>query len=86
MKRLHSSTYKIARRIVIATIGFTVLLVGIVMMIAPGPALIVIPLGLGILGLEFAWARLWLRKIKRTVREQAQRWRPGGHKDEPPPP
>jgi tellurite resistance protein TerC len=57
-------TYKWARRIVIAVVGFTVLAVGIAMLVLPGPAIVVIPVGLGILGLEFAWARHWLHKLR----------------------
>lgn len=57
-------TYKWAKRIAISIVGFTVLAVGIAMIVLPGPAIIVIPLGLGILGLEFAWARRWLHKVK----------------------
>jgi tellurite resistance protein TerC len=57
-------TYKWARRIAIAIVGFTVLIIGIAMIVLPGPAFIVIPVGLGILGLEFAWARHWLHKVK----------------------
>jgi tellurite resistance protein TerC len=57
-------TYKWARRIAITTVGFTVLGVGVAMIVLPGPAIVVIPVGLGILGLEFAWARLWLKKVK----------------------
>lgn len=57
-------TYKWAKRIAVAIVGFTVLAVGIAMIVLPGPAFIVIPVGLGILGLEFAWARRWLRKVK----------------------
>jgi len=60
-------TYKAARRIVIAVLGSTVLAIGVVMIIAPGPALIVIPIGLAILGIEFAWARLWLGHLRRTI-------------------
>jgi tellurite resistance protein TerC len=60
--------YRLARRIVISILGFTVLAVGIAMMVLPGPAFIVIPIGLGILGLEFAWARRWLK----TVKEKAE--------------
>jgi uncharacterized protein (TIGR02611 family) len=56
--------YKWARRIAITVVGFTVLAVGIAMIVLPGPAIVVIPVGLGILGLEFAWARIWLKKIK----------------------
>ena len=37
-------------------VGFTVLLGGIAMLVLPGPALAVIPIGLAILSLEFAWA------------------------------
>lgn len=58
------STYRLAKRIAVALVGGTVLLVGIAMIVLPGPAIVVIPVGLGILGLEFAWARHWLRKIK----------------------
>jgi tellurite resistance protein TerC len=57
-------TYKLARRIAVALAGFTVLAIGIVMIVTPGPAIVVIPIGLGILGLEFAWARHWLAKIR----------------------
>jgi uncharacterized protein (TIGR02611 family) len=57
-------TYKVAKRIVIGVVGGTVLLVGVVMIVLPGPAFVVIPVGLGILSLEFAWARSWLRKVK----------------------
>ncbi len=57
-------TYKWARRIAVGIVGFTVLTVGVAMIVLPGPAFIVIPVGLGILGLEFAWARRWLHKVK----------------------
>lgn len=60
-------TYTWARRIAVAVIGGSIVLVGIAMIVLPGPAIIVIPLGLGILGLEFAWARHWLRKLKTTA-------------------
>ena len=56
--------YKWARRIVISVVGITVLGAGIAMVVLPGPALIVIPLGLAILGIGYAWARAWLRKAK----------------------
>jgi len=58
------STYRLAKRIAIGIVGFTVLLIGIAMIILPGPAFVVIPVGLGILSLEFAWARDWLGRIK----------------------
>lgn len=60
-------TYKIARRIAISIAGATVLLIGIIMIVTPGPALVLIPVGLAILGLEFAWARLWLRRLRERI-------------------
>lgn len=70
VKRTLEATYRIARRIVVGVIGFSVLLLGVVMLITPGPALVVIPVGLGILSLEFAWARHWLRTLRRKIEEQ----------------
>ncbi|HEX9773378.1 MAG TPA: PGPGW domain-containing protein [Steroidobacteraceae bacterium] len=57
-------TYIWARRIAISIVGGTVLLLGVAMLVLPGPGLLVIPLGLAILGVEYAWARLWLRRVK----------------------
>ena len=57
--------YKWMKRIVITLTGCAVLAVGIAMTVLPGPAFIVIPAGLAILGLEFAWARHTLQAIKK---------------------
>lgn len=59
--------YRHARRVLVFIIGSTVLLVGIAMILLPGPALLVIPSGLGILALEFAWARRLLKHIREKV-------------------
>ena len=64
LPRRRPVTYVWARRIAISIVGGTVLLIGIAMLVLPGPGLVVIPLGLAILGVEFAWARAWLRKVK----------------------
>jgi hypothetical protein len=55
------------RRFFVALIGFTVLLLGILMIVLPGPALVVIPAGLAILATEFIWARRALRRCKGVV-------------------
>jgi tellurite resistance protein TerC len=60
-------TYKAARRIAIAAVGATVVLLGILMIVTPGPAFIVIPIGLAILAIEFAWARRWLKRLRETI-------------------
>lgn len=57
-------TYRIARRIVVTVIGITVLLIGVALLVLPGPAILVIPAGLAILGLEYAWARRWLKAVR----------------------
>ena len=43
-------------------VGFTVLLCGLAMLVLPGPALAVIPIGLFLLALEFQWAETWLER------------------------
>ena len=60
-------TYKLAKRVVVAVVGVTVVLVGVVMLVTPGPGLIVIPAGLAILSIEFAWARYWLRRVRASL-------------------
>lgn len=59
-----STAYHWIRRIVISVVGFSVVIIGVLMIVLPGPAVVVIPIGLSILGLEYAWARRWLRKAK----------------------
>ena len=47
-------------RIAFVTAGFTVLAAGLAMLLLPGPALVVIPIGLAMLSLQFAWAERML--------------------------
>lgn len=58
------SSFRLARRIVIGVIGGTITLIGLLLVVLPGPAFIVLPLGLAILGAEFLWARRLLRRIR----------------------
>ncbi len=55
------------RRILVLVFGGTVLVIGIALIVLPGPAFIVIPAALAILGLEFAWARRWLRRMRNLL-------------------
>lgn len=68
-------TYKVARRVAVLAVGSTVLAIGIVMIVTPGPATVIIPIGLAILGIEFAWARMWLRKLRQGISAQNSRIR-----------
>lgn len=75
--------YRLAKRIVTGVIGGTLLVVGAVLLLTPGPGILTILLGLAILAAEFAWARLWLRRLKSSVspekrealRQRYVRWR-----------
>ena len=58
---------RMLRRIVVGVIGGTIVLIGIALLVLPGPAFIVIPLGLLILGSEFAWARGLLRRARQMI-------------------
>ena len=77
-------TYKAARRIVIFVVGATIFLLGVVMLVTPGPGLLFIPLGLAVLGIEFAWARFWLRRVREgisNVNSNNRARRAEGHRD-----
>lgn len=67
MKRLVINTLAQAKRVVVIVIGFTILAAGIAMIVLPGPAIVVIPIGLGIIATEFVWARNLLHKIKEQL-------------------
>jgi tellurite resistance protein TerC len=55
------------RKLIVAVIGGTVLLIGIALIVLPGPAFLVIPIGLAILATEFAWARRAVAKARAIV-------------------
>ena len=57
-----------AYRVGFAVLGLLILAGGVVMLVTPGPAFVLIPIGLAILALEFAWAERLLEKSL----EQAQ--------------
>lgn len=68
-----NGTVRTLRRIAVGIIGGTVLAVGVVMIVTPGPAVVVIPTGLAILAVEFEFARRWLRAAKERARHIACR-------------
>lgn len=59
-----AATLRVARKFVVAVIGATVLAFGVALIVLPGPAFVVIPLGLAILATEFLWARRLLRRLR----------------------
>jgi uncharacterized protein (TIGR02611 family) len=69
MKAFIFKTIRQMKRLIIAVVGFTVLAIGLAMIVLPGPAFIVIPLGLAILATEFIWARNLLKKVKNKLQK-----------------
>jgi uncharacterized protein (TIGR02611 family) len=65
--RWHLDNIKVVRRVIVSVVGATVVLIGIALLVLPGPAFVVIPVGLAILATEYAWARRWLRKVRRMA-------------------
>ncbi len=59
--------YRHAKRLTILVIGITIIGIGVAMIVLPGPAIVVIPLGLLILATEFVWAQHVLNKIKERI-------------------
>ncbi|MGH3445443.1 MAG: PGPGW domain-containing protein [Nocardioidaceae bacterium] len=72
-KRLHAHpALAVLTKIVVSLVGFAVLILGFITIVTPGPAVVLIPLGLAILATEFAWARRALVKAREyAVRAKA---------------
>ena len=52
------------KRVVIAVIGSTVILIGFAFFVLPGPGLLIVIIGLAVLATEFAWAQGLLYKAR----------------------
>jgi hypothetical protein len=72
---------RVARRVIVSMVGATVLLIGMALLVLPGPAFIVIPLGLAILATEYAWARHWLKKVRQMATDVVSRRSSTGPED-----
>jgi uncharacterized protein (TIGR02611 family) len=67
VRRIVIGTLKQAWRLIILVVGASVLLFGVALLFLPGPAFVVIPVGLAILATEFAWARRLLHHVKQKA-------------------
>lgn len=63
------------RRVIVFFVGGFILAVGILMLVLPGPAIILIPLGVAILATEFRWARKWLLTVRQWLHGHFQKIR-----------
>lgn len=70
------ATLRQIRRLAVLVCGLTVALIGVIMFVTPGPGLVVLPLGLAILAIEFVWARRLLAEVReRAVKMRDDYWR-----------
>jgi hypothetical protein len=69
----NTENIKLVRRVIVSVVGVTVLLIGVALLVLPGPAFIVIPVGLAILATEYAWARRWLKKARQLASDIVSR-------------
>jgi len=58
-------TLQQAKRFLKILFGFTLLALGVIMIVTPGPGWLTIFLALGILAAEFVWARRLLDRLKK---------------------
>lgn len=80
LKRLHERLHAhpvtgAATKVVVTAVGVLVLAAGLVMMVTPGPGVVGIIAGLGILATEWEFARRWLATAKRKAQEAAEKAR-----------
>lgn len=61
------------RRVAVSLIGFTVLLLGLALVLLPGPGLLIVAFGFAILATEFVWAWRAKRYVERKARHAASR-------------
>lgn len=57
-------TWRQVRKIVVLIVGSVVIFVGVILLVTPGPAFVVIPAGIAILSVEFPWAKRLFHKIQ----------------------
>lgn len=62
-----------AKKAVITVVGTCITLLGLVLVVLPGPAFLLLPIGLAILALEYPIARKWLRKCQALLSSSAKK-------------
>ncbi len=62
---------RLLRRIAVTVAGTVILAVGVVLLVAPGPGLLVIALALAVFAIEYQWARRNLAAVQARARSAA---------------
>ncbi len=58
---------KHVRKVIITLIGVVFSLLGLVLLVLPGPGLLFLFIGLSVLGAEYAWARARMRWLRHRL-------------------
>lgn len=79
-KRLHTRLHRnpvtsLATKVVVTCLGVAVIAAGFVMMVTPGPGIVAIVVGLGLLATEWDWAERWVHAARAKAHEAAERAR-----------
>lgn len=64
-----------AKRIAVAVVGGALVVLGLAMLVLPGPGILVVALGFAVLATEFVWAHHVLEAGKRGAKRVADRAR-----------
>jgi uncharacterized protein (TIGR02611 family) len=64
---------RLLRRIAVTVAGTVILAVGVVLLVAPGPGLLVIALALAVFAIEYQWARRHLAAVRARARSAAHK-------------
>jgi uncharacterized protein (TIGR02611 family) len=64
---------RLLRRIAVTVAGTVILAVGVVLLVAPGPGLLVIALALAVFAIEYQWARRHLAAVQARARSAAHK-------------
>jgi hypothetical protein len=64
---------RLLRTVLVTVAGMVILLVGVVLLFAPGPGTVVIIAGLAVLGSEFEPPRRWVQSLRQRARRAMNR-------------
>lgn len=69
-----------SKRLAVTVAGLALVVVGLVLLVLPGPGIVVVVLGFAVLGTEYAWARSGLERTKRVADSAGRRTRQGARR------
>lgn len=63
---------KYIKKALVTITGIVVILFGLLLIVLPGPAVVIIPFGLAILATEYQFAHRWVRAFQKKLSSSAQ--------------